>query len=365
MPTRKSIDYVLFTVTILLVAIGIMLVFSSSFYYAMLTLNDKTHFLFKNLKWAALGLGVMIFTANFRYTAYKKLAPVFMIISLGTLLVLLTPMGHTINDATRWIKINNQTFMPSELAKFSMIIFLASSLSVNNEKLKNFSNGLLPYIMVIVLFAWLILKQPDLSTAFILGASSIFVLFIAGMKWIHLFIAGSAGTLAVYLAVITSDYRMARVLAFTDPFANMYGIGWQVSHGLFALGLGGLTGVGLGQGTLNKLYIPEPQNDFIIATLGEEFGFVGIVVLLLLFLILIWRGFRIALKAPDLFSSLLASGITGLIAIQVFINVAVTTSSIPPTGVPLPFISFGGTALVLTMAAVGIVLNISRYSVET
>jgi len=364
MSKSKNIDFPLFFVTILLTAIGVMMVFSSSFYKAIVEFNDKTHFLYKNVQWACIGLLAMLVTTQVKYTVYKKLAPILMLIGLGLLVLVLTPAGATLNNAQRWLRVGSQTFMPSEIAKITLIFFMANSLSRSRGDLKYFVKGLLPFMFVILIHAGLILLQPDLSTAFILVGIGFTMLFVAGMKFSHLIVMAISGAGVLYIAIASSVYRTKRVLAFLNPFEYSFGIGMQVSLSLYAFGQGGLTGEGLGMGTF-KYYIPEPQNDFILATIGEEFGFIGICVMMMMFLVLIWRGIRVAMRAPDVFSSLVTSGIIGMIAIQVILNLAVATSSVPPTGIPLPLVSYGGSALVIMMAAIGIVLNISKYCIET
>ncbi|MDK2918224.1 MAG: cell division protein FtsW [Candidatus Petromonas sp.] len=363
MTRNNSYDFTLMICVLLLVVIGIIMVFSSSFYYSYNNFNkDSFYFLKRNLMWALIGLGAMLFTMHFNYLKYKKLAFPAFLTSIFLLILVLTPLGISINGAKRWLGVGSITFMPGEISKICAILFVANSLSKKATDIKNFFRGIFPYLMIIALYFGLIILQPNLSTAGTIALIIMAMLFVAGMKWFHLFFLGFSGIGLLIVMVILEPYRMKRITGFLDPFKDPQGTGYQVIQSLLALGSGGLFGVGLGRSIQNKLYIPEPQNDFIFATIGEELGFVGCITVMLLFLFLIWRGIRIAIHAPDLFGCLLATGITSMIAIQVMINIAVATSSMPVTGVPLPFISFGGNSLVIFMAATGILLNISRVS---
>lgn len=359
---KKSIDFTLMISVLILVIIGIIMVFSSSQYYSFYNYEDSYHFLKKNLMWAFVGIFAMIFTMNFDYRRYRKLAFPAYVLSLVLLVLVLTPLGRVINGARRWIYVAGITVMPSEVTKICAIIFVAYSLSKRPKEIESFFKGVLPYLLIIGIYVGLIILQPNLSTAITIAIIIMSMLFVCGMRWLHVMLMGASGVGAVGILIMMAPYRMKRLTAFLDPFKYPKDIGYQVIQSLFALGSGGLFGVGLGRSVQNKLYIPEPQNDFIFATIGEELGFIGCVTVMLLFLFLIWRGIRIAIHAPDLFSCLMATGITAMIAIQVMINIAVATSSMPVTGIPLPFISFGGNSLAIFMAAIGILLNISKYA---
>ncbi|MCD6436003.1 MAG: putative lipid II flippase FtsW [Clostridiales bacterium] len=358
---KGNIDYLLLFMILILVAIGTTMVFSSSYYYALNKWHDKFHFLKKELLWAAIGFLVMAITTNIPYKAYKVLSWFITAITVA-LLGMTLAMGISYNGAQRWLSIAGYQFMPSEIAKIAMIIFFAHMLSSNKYSIKKFSDLFKPYLVAIGIVAYLILMQPDYSTTAVIVVVLISMMFIAGAKLIYFLpmisVAGAVG----WYFVAESAYRMKRFLTFLDPFSDPMGSGWQIVNSLYALGSGGIFGVGLGQSTQNKLYIPEPQNDFILATFGEEFGFIGNVFLIGIFFIFIWRGMKIAKETDDIFGSLLAYGITFLVAIQTIINIGVATSLLPVTGMPLPFISFGGTSLVILMGAMGILLNISKYT---
>ena len=336
---KKQADYILFFIVLLLLAIGITMVFSSSYYYALTKWNDKFRFLKKELVWGGIGLIAMLAAMNIPYRFYRYVS---WLMTLGTLalLGLTLSMGITYNGAQRWLMIAGQQFMPSELAKFTMIVFFAHMLSSKKYAVNRFRDLFIPYMPMIVLIGILIIKQPDYSTTVFISATLFTTIFVSGANLLFAVPFGAAGIAAGWLLIKGSEYRMQRFLTFLNPFEDPMGAGWQIVNSLYALGTGGLFGVGLGQSSQNKLYIPEPQNDFILATLGEEFGFLGTLGLIVLFVLLIQRGFKIARDVPDAFGSLLAFGITILIAFQAIINIGVSTSSMPVTGMPFPFISF-------------------------
>lgn len=364
MKPRQGSDRILLTCALVLVLIGILMVFSSSFYYALQRFNDQYYFFRKELLWAFIGLVGMAFMSRIRYQRLQLLAVPLLVVSLLLLVVVVfTPLGLELNGAKRWISLGGITLMPGEVAKFSVVLFMAAALSKDKSGLRT-PRDLAPYVGVVAIVFLLIMKQPNLSTALTIFGVAFVQLFVAGLPLIYVFSGLGVGSLAALFLVKTSEYRMERLTTFLDPFKDTSEKGWQVAQSLFALGSGGFFGVGLGESIQNKLYIPEPQNDFIFATIGEEFGYLGSSVVILLFVMLIWRGTKIALNAKDRFGFFLATGITATIAIQTVINIAVATSSIPVTGVPLPFISFGGNNLALLLAQVGILLNISRSSLS-
>lgn len=358
--SKKQMDYILLFIILLLLAIGITMVFSSSYYYALTKWNDKFRFLKKELVWGGIGLVAMFVASAIPYKVYRYFSWIMVTITAGLLGATLV-MGDIYNGAQRWLTIGGQQFMPSELAKITLIIFFAHMLSSKKYAVNKFFDLFKPYLIVIGVIATLILRQPDYSTTVLIVAVLMMMIFVSGAKIIYFVPFVGIGAFMAWYFVKDSPYRMLRIMTFLNPFDDPMGSGWQIVNSLYALGTGGLFGVGLGQSSLNKLYIPEPQNDFILATLGEEFGFLGTMGLIFVFLTLIYRGIKIAKEVPDAFGSLLAFGITFLIALQAIINIGVATSSLPVTGMPLPFISFGGTSLVILMYLMGILLNISKY----
>lgn len=361
MKGKKGVDKGLILVVLLLLVIGSMMVFSASFYYSMSKWNDKFWFFKRNLIWAGIGSVAMFVTSLIPYKLYKKIAPALLTSSIILLFLVLTGIGRDINGSQRWIYIGKLSFMPSEFAKLCVIIFMAHSLTVKDKLLKDFAHGVVPYLILAGIYFVLIILQPNLSTAITIVMIIFAMMFVAGVRVFHLILLGvSGGALFLYVA-ISASYRMKRLTTFMDPFADRLGDGYQIVQSLFAFGSGGIMGVGLGQSVQNKLYLPEPQNDFIFATIGEELGFVGCVFVIFVFIMFIYKGIQIAIQAEDKFGCYLASGIVAMVSIQALMNIAVATSSMPVTGVSLPFISFGGNSLVYLMAAVGILLNISRY----
>lgn len=363
-PKQKigNIDFVLFATLMLLVAIGIVMVYSSSSYVAYFdpTTHDSMFYLKKQILWFALGFGFMIVAINFDYHKLKKFTLALMILSVILLLVVLK--SKTVNGASRWIVIGPINIQPSEIAKYVIVLYMAQSLANKGEKVKTFLYGILPYLIVSGLFAGLVLAEKNLSIASVIMIVTLIVLFVAGVKMWHMtgliLGVGAFGTAFTFL----ESYRLKRLMNFMNPWSDPQGSGYQLIQSLLALGSGGITGVGLGQSRQKCYYIPEPYSDFIFSIIGEELGLIGCVLIIILFLIFIWRGIRVATKAKDTFGTLLATGITSVIAIQAIINIAVVTGSMPVTGVPLPFISYGGSSLIINLVAAGILLNISRQS---
>ncbi len=362
----KSGDFILFILTLCLVIFGVIMVFSSSYYYAINEYQDAYHYLKRDIVWAASGILIMAFLATIDYRIFnnKLMAKIILIASIVMLLLIFTPLGVTRNFATRWIGIGGFTIMPGEIAKIAAILFVSWFLSSDIGRIKSFKSGVLPLFLLCGVYGGLIMKQPNMSTAITVCAIIIGIMFVAGLNWFYLFgIVGSGAAAVCALIFLDEDgYRLKRFVSFLNPFEDPLDTGYQVVQSLLALGSGGLFGVGLGKSIQKNLYLPEPQNDFILAIIGEEVGYIGIIILLICYIYLIWRGMHIALHAADFFGTLVASGITIMLAVQVVLNVAVVTSSMPPTGVTLPFISYGGNALWLFMAAMGLLLSISRRS---
>ncbi|MEW6064389.1 MAG: stage V sporulation protein E [Bacillota bacterium] len=360
---KRPPDFVLFLTVLILLSIGLIMVFSSSEYATMVRYGDSFYFFKRQLLWALLGLAAMFFMMNFDYYRLKRwIGPIILTGFILLVAVLLPGVGQVVNGARRWIDLGFMAFSPAELVKLCMIMFVAFGLSKKGEKLNSFREVLLPYLAVMVLAAGLILLQPDLGTAIVLCGTIFIMFFAAGAKISHLGGLMGLGLVAVSLAIYFEPYRMRRFLAFLDPEADPQGTGYHIIQSLYALGSGGLFGVGLGQSKQKFLYLPENHTDFIFAITGEELGFIGATLIVLLFIMFVWRGLKIAVTSPDPFASLLAAGITSGIALQALINMGVVTGSMPVTGVPLPFISYGGTSLLFTLSGIGIVLNISKYT---
>lgn len=359
---KNSIDFGLLILVFVLLASGIVMVFSASYVNAFHFQNDSYYFLKKQIIWSIVGIPVMFFMSNFNYNKLKKYAVPLLILTCISLLLVFAPgIGVETKGARRWVGIGPLGFQPSEVAKIVIIIYLSAVLSNGTEKLKDFFRGLVPHLAVIGLLAGLIIIEPHLSSTVIVVAVGSIILFVAGARISHFVGLGMIGVLGIIIAVIAEPYRLDRIKAFMHPWEYATSEGWQITQSLMAIGSGGLFGLGLGKSRQKQLYIPEPHNDFVFSIIGEELGFLGSALVIILFIMLIWKGIKIAVHAPNIFGSLLATGITSLIALQVIINVAVVTSSMPVTGQPLPFFSAGGSSLVFLLAAIGILLNISRY----
>ena len=338
---NNPIDFTLLITILLLLTIGLIMVLSASSPSALSESGDSYKYFSKQLMFAVLGIVAMIFISKIDYRFYKKFYKHAWIISL-VLLVMVMVIGKNINGAKRWIYLSDTlSFQPSELVKILMIIFYAGVLTKNRDELETYNKGFLKHICLLAPIIGLLMLQPHFSASIVIVGICSIMMIVAGCKFKHfVFTAGSFGVPAVVALIIFSPYRLQRVVTFLDPWQDPTGDGWQVIQSLYAIGSGGLFGAGLGDSKQKYLYIPEPHNDFIFSILGEELGFFGCAVVIILFAIFIWRGVLIGMKAPDMFGSLLAVGITALVAIQVVINVAVVTSSMPATGMPLPFFSY-------------------------
>jgi cell division protein FtsW len=355
-----QIDFVLFATVMLLVAIGVVMVYSASSYTSAFKLNDPEYFLKKQLMWACIGFVFMVTAIKIDYHIIKKYTGIIMV---GTALLLLVVLAcPAINGAKRWIPLGFAAIQPSEIAKYAIVLYMAKSLDLKGEKVKDFFYGICPYLLVSGFYAGLILLEPNLSIASVIMIVTVIILFAVGARFIHMFAIGSALVAAVGVLTITASYRLKRLMNFMDPFADSQGDGYQLVQSLLALGSGGVTGAGIGQSRQKCLYIPEPWTDFIFPIICEELGLIGGCFIILLFIIFVWRGIKTAVTAKDMYGNILAIGITSVIAVQAIINIAVVTGSMPVTGVPLPFISYGGSALVFNMFAVGILLNVSRQA---
>jgi len=360
---RGSPDYILFFAVMTLMAIGITMVFSASMVRSIKFYGHPYYYLITQLVWAGLGMSAMLFLMHYDVWRYRRWIPLITGIGLVLLVIVLIPgIGQVRNDARRWLGFGQLVFQPAEVAKVTTLLFLADSMARRRDKLGDLIKGLGPYLVFLGLTCGLVLMEPDLGTAVAIAGGAAVVIFVAGVKWYHILLVGAASVPALVWAIFSEEYRRKRFLAFLDPWADPDGAGWQIIQALYALGTGGPFGTGIGDARQKWFYLPEPDTDFIFAVLGEEMGFFGTSLVLALFMVVAWRGFRTAMAAPDRFSCYLAAGLTSLIVLQAIINIGVVTGSLPITGIPLPFISRGGSALVINFIAVGIILNISRYA---
>lgn len=358
---KVEFDSVIFYTTMLLVFIGIVMVFSASFVQSAFKHNDAYYFLKRNLIFAILGFISMMIISNIDYRFWKKNAKAIGIIAVILLILVLTPLGIEANGAKRWLGVGALSLQPAEISKFATIIITAKLIEKKYDDIKSLTKGVIPLLIIPGIFFILIMLQPNMSTAGTIILVTFVMIFVAGMNMKIVGVMFASG-IGLFLALgLTSEYRLKRILSFLDPFQDPLGSGYQVIQGLYALGSGGLFGMGLGKSQQKWFYIPEPQNDFIFAIIGEELGLVGCVVVIMLFVLLVYRCIRIALKCSNIFACMVVIGIGGQIGIQAALNIAVATSSMPVTGVALPFISYGGTSLIIFMSAIGIILNISKH----
>jgi cell division protein FtsW len=352
-------DVFLFAVVLALMSIGLIMVLSASYSDSLHTFADPYHYIKRQLVWAVLGITAMLVVAKIDYRHFRPLAIPGLLLA-AFLLALVLVIGSTAGGGKRWIDFGPINMQPSEIAKVALINFLAAYVTYKKGGIRKFFTGLLPALMVIVVFFRLILLEPDFGTAMALVGSSMIVLFAGGINLAHVVLIGTAAVPALVYLVMKESYRMKRILSFFDPWKDPLGAGWNVIQSLYAIGSGGIVGLGLGNSRQKFSYLPEPHTDFIFAVLAEELGFIGTFFMVVLYFLFTWRSLRIAILAPDLYGSLLAVGITAMIIIQAMLNMGVVTGSLPVTGITLPFISLGGSSLFITLASVGVLLNISR-----
>lgn len=368
--TKNNLDFGMLITIIILLCAGIVMVASASSYYALSNYNNSNYFLVRQLFFGIIGFIFMIIISNIDYKRYKKWGYLFYIICLVLLVLVLTPLGQTRNGAKRWLGFGALVFQPSEIMKIGLVIGMSTYLSLNYKKLTSFKGYIIP-ILMLLLVVIVMFMQKHLSGTIVMFVAACSIIFVSGIKvkarYIIAGIIAAAAMLAVFIFMPSGDltessgsFRLDRIVSFLNPEEDIKGGNWQAAQSLYAIGSGGIFGRGLGQSRQKYLWLPEAQNDFIFSVLGEELGLVGTVTVLALFSFFIYRGYRIAITARDMYGSLLATGITSAFALQILVNIAVVTCTVPVTGMPLPFFSYGGTALFINLCAMGILLNISR-----
>jgi cell division protein FtsW len=358
--SNRGYDYFILVPTLLLVMMGLVAIYSSSSFLAAHELGDSYYYLKRQAFLGLLGFSLLILTKNIPVSVYSRLVYPILFVSLAFLILLFLPgVGRKVGGACRWFRIAGFSFQPSELAKLSLAIYIAYSMSKKGADMSNFSKGLLPHIIIVGSFMVLILLQPDLGTTVIIGSWLMILLFVGGLNILQLLtVLMMAFPLTLWL-ISRADYRLNRWWAFLNPWEDPQGLGFQIIHSFLAFGSGGILGVGLGNSKQKLLYLPEPHTDFILSIVAEELGLVGVTFIIILFTILIIRGIKISLDAPDLYSSYLALGISTLIGLQVLINMGVVMGLLPTKGLTLPFLSYGGSSLVVNLLGMGILLSIS------
>jgi cell division protein FtsW len=359
---RVGIDKWLFGSTLILVVLGVLMVFSASAVMASDRFGSPYHFLFRQLGWALAGLTAMTVIMNVDYRRWKKPALVFSFLGITTLLLVAVFFLDRSHNTHRWIKMGVMSFQPSELAKPALILFLAFFLESRLKSIDDWRHTLLPAIVPPALFAILIVKQPDLGTAVVCLGVTAAILYSAGMRLRYFGYALIPIVPALYYLLFHVGWRARRMVVFLDPWSDPQGAGFHITQSLIAVGTGGLTGLGLMEGKQKLFYLPEPHTDFIYAVASEELGLIGAVAIAALFFVFAWRGFRAALRAREPFARFLAVGITTMVVVQAFFNISVVLALLPTKGIPLPFISYGGSSLFVMLASVGVLLNITQQT---
>jgi len=360
-PVGGEYDIPLLFTVLFLVGIGIVMVYSASSAIALKAEMPDYFFLKKQAMCGMMGLVVLVLFSYIPYHIYRTMAYPILALAFALLAAILaTHMGHTVNGAARWLRFGGLSFQPSEFARFALVVYLAYSLTRKQEQIRVFSIGFLPHVMVLGALSGLIYLQPDFGSILILCAVTWLMLYVAGVRILHL-LSGVVFLLPVaYFLTVTEPYRLKRYLAFLDPWQYPSNEGYQIIHSLMAFGSGGILGAGIGKGYQKLFYLPYPHTDFIFSVIGEELGLIGIIGILILYCIILWRGVLIARRANDCFGAMLAVGLTTSICFQVCTNMAVTLGLLPTKGLTLPFISFGGTSLLMSMAMVGVLMNIGK-----
>ena len=372
-PGKRQVDFILIIIILILLSFGLVMVLSASAPSALAETGNSYTYFTKQVIFAVMGLAAMWFVSKIDYSIYKKFYWLIYWFSVGILLLVLIPgLGSESGGANRWLDLGFTQFQPSEITKIGLIIFYAGYLTDHKSDLRSFKKGfIIPLIYLLIPVAIALFIQNHLSVGIVMSAITFVMMVMAGCRLLYFIVSGlilgggGIAALAIYFSTAgesagDANFRLGRILNYMDPWQDPTGQGWQTIQSLYAIGSGGVFGVGLGEGKQKYLYVSEPQNDFIFSILAEELGFVGCVVVIILFVLFIWSGIIIAMKAPDMFGSLLATGITTLVMVQVAINIAVVTNTIPNTGMSLPFFSAGGTALIILLAMCGILLNISK-----
>lgn len=359
----KKYSKILLIAVIIISLFGTLMIYSSSYVWAEYKFNDPYKYLKSQALFLILGYIVMFIIAKFPYQKYKKLSNIIFFICLGMLILVLIPGIGTIRNGSRsWFGIGSLGIQPSEFTKIGLIIFTSKYLSNNTKDLKNIKKGVLPILGVLFLVFALIMLEPDFGTGVVIVITIIVLLFISGVKMNFFIKLGILGLLGIAILVIIAPYRMERIVSFINPWSDPLGSGFQIIQSLYAIGPGGLLGLGLGNSVQKHFYLPEPQTDFIFSIISEEFGFMGVLIVSSLFITIIYCGFKIAMNCEDYFGKYLAFGITFGLAFQTMLNLMVVVGLIPVTGVTLPFLSYGGSSLLISLISIGILLNINKYN---
>lgn len=356
---NQSPDLILFAATLALLVIGIVTVFSASYTTGLSDFGDPYYYVKRQALWAVLGVIALVVMMQVDYRHLRRWSVVGLLVAI-LLLGLVLVIGSEVAGGRRWIRLGPMSFQPSELAKVAVINFLAAFVASQGAGIRRFLQGFVFPMGIVGLIFLLILAERDFGTSVAVGLNAVVMLFAGGANLWHLGLIGMAAIPGVVLLIFLEPYRMQRITSFINPWADPLGAGWNIIQSLYAIGSGGLFGLGLGAGRQKFAYLPEQHTDFIFAVLSEELGFLGSAAVVVLLFVFAWRGYRIALKAPDLYGSMLAVGMTSMVVLQAIINIGVVTGSMPVTGITLPLISSGGSSLLVTLAAIGVLLSVSR-----
>jgi cell division protein FtsW len=354
-------NLLIFLSTIILGIIGIVMIYSASNIWSIYKFNDAFYYARHQLIFFLIGICVILILMKVDYNLYLKKANLIIFISLILLILVLIPgIGQIRNGSRSWFGIGSLGMQPSELAKIALIIFTAKYLANNEKNVRSFTKGILPILIIIFLFFGLIMLEPDFGTAMIIVMTLISMLFISNIKLSFFAIMGLLGLSGIVGLIIIAPYRMARIISFLNPWSDPLGSGFQIIQSLYAIGPGGLFGLGFGKSIQKHFYLPEPQTDFIFSIISEEFGFLGILIISILFFIIFYNTIKISLSCSNLFAKYLSFGLIMGIIIQMILNICVVIGLVPVTGVTLPFLSYGGSSLLVSMASIGIILNINK-----
>jgi cell division protein FtsW len=354
-----GIDLVLLGAVLTLLCVGTVEIYSASAVNAASKMGSSTYFLTRHLVYLGMGFFAMFVAIRTDFSILRRLTYPMLGGALFMLVAVLF-IGHRVGGAIRWFHLGPMSFQPVELAKLALVCYLANSLARKREKVRTFTVGFMPHLAVCGLMMVLLLKQPDLGSSLILGATTLIMLFVAGTRVSYILLAVMAAAPIVYQAVVGTPWRLKRMIAFLDPWQFREGVGYQITESLISIGSGGFFGLGLGDGKQKLFYMPEAHNDFIMSNIGEELGFVGFAVVLSCYVIILWRGVRAALNARDAFGTFLAFGLTSIFCLQALVNTGVVLGALPAKGLTLPFVSYGGTSLVMAMFFAGVILNVSK-----
>jgi cell division protein FtsW len=365
MARKLKSDKLLFTATVLLVCTSVVMVYSASAFVAMETYQDPYLYLFKQGTWALLGLALVPVMMRIDYRTYRQPAVIWTGLAVVLVALVAVLFGHARNGANRWLAIGSLGIQPSELAKIVVILFIAALLERRMDRIDEPAYALLPIGIVLGVIVALILREPDLGTSVSIVVIAAVMIFAAGIDYRYVAAVVLAALPALYFLLAFSDYRWRRVMAFLNPWAVPLGDGFQMIQSMIAVGTGGITGRGLMAGVQKLFYLPEPHNDFIYAVIAEELGLIGASIVVACFCVITWRGLRASLRAPDRFGSFLALGLTTMVAFQAFFNISVVLGLLPTKGIPLPFVSYGGSSLLINLIGMGILLNVSQHASPT